>query len=184
MRQTQKVVHSPAKEIACNGGKSGSRMVWGTGWALFWFLFRYQSAWYSYERGTEKKGCLGQGAASQPACLGYDQVFFSYERAAPTIPPFTLEHSFGIEQEESLFPTAEAMCRAPDRAKATAWAATWGTLSTISSTNDLLLVFCGWLEKSWDEQNDSQFLIAEGISTTDFPRLTSHISSSSEGFQS
>lgn len=132
-------------------------------------------------REVERRG-VSSGAASQPASLGYDQVF-SAMRAAPNIPAFALEHSFRIEQEESPFPTAKVMCCVPDRAKATAWEATWRMLSTMSSTKDLPLDFCNWLEKSWDEQNDSQFLRGEGISTTDFPCLTRHVASSSEGFQ-
>ena len=175
-------MHSPAEELACNRGKSGSRMVWDIGWDVFWFLFRYQSAWYSYERGTEKKGCLGWGVASQPACWGYDQVF-SATRATLSIPLFALEQNFRTEQEEIPFPTAEKMCCAPDRAKASTWETTWGMLPIISRTKDLPLVICCCSEKSWDKQNDSQFLIADGISSTDFPHLTSHVASSSEGFQ-
>lgn len=131
---------------------------------------------------VQRRRDVSSRAASQPASLGDDQVY-SAMRAAPSIPPFALEHSFRIEQQESPFPTAKVMCCVPDRAKATAWEATWCMLSTISSTKDLLLVFHNWLEKSWDEQNDFQFLIAEGISTTDFPCLTRQVASSSEGFQ-
>lgn len=111
--------------------------------------------------------------------LGYNQVF-SATRPEPSILLFSLEQfrdRAGRKLKSNCW--GNALCPWLNKSH---WETTWGTLSTTSSTRDLFLGFCSWLEKSWEER--SRTVPYSWRNLYHCCCLTSHVASSSEGLQS